>query len=65
MDNAIQRLREAIIETQKNVKFQPVEDTPDGNSYTLQPDVSVFDHFTILLLFTRNCSKLAIKFRNI
>jgi len=28
----LQRLREAILETQKNVKFQPVEDTPDGNS---------------------------------
>ncbi|CAJ2641235.1 unnamed protein product [Trifolium pratense] len=30
LDNAIQKLREAILETQKNVKFQPVEDTPDA-----------------------------------
>lgn len=29
-----QRLREAILNTQKNVKFQPVEDTLDGK---LQP----------------------------
>ncbi|XP_027338830.1 thylakoid lumenal 17.9 kDa protein, chloroplastic [Abrus precatorius] len=29
-DDAIQKLREAILKTQKNVKFQLVEDTPDG-----------------------------------
>ncbi|KAM1035451.1 hypothetical protein ACFX2I_038603 [Malus domestica] len=30
LDNAIQRLKEAILETQKNPKIQIVEDTPDG-----------------------------------
>ncbi|XP_058781265.1 thylakoid lumenal 17.9 kDa protein, chloroplastic [Vicia villosa] len=38
VDNAIQRLREAIIETQKNVKFQPVEDTPDGQYLQAEVD---------------------------
>jgi len=45
-----QRLREAILETQKNVKFQPVEDTPDGNSNT----VLFFINLLLLLLFARN-----------
>ncbi|XP_020212608.1 thylakoid lumenal 17.9 kDa protein, chloroplastic isoform X2 [Cajanus cajan] len=30
LDDAIQKLREAILKTQKNVKFQLAEDTPDG-----------------------------------
>ncbi|AES73052.1 hypothetical protein MtrunA17_Chr3g0132151 [Medicago truncatula] len=38
VDNAIQRLREAILETQKNVKFQPVEDTPDGQYLQAEVD---------------------------
>ncbi|KAL6996936.1 hypothetical protein U1Q18_007060 [Sarracenia purpurea var. burkii] len=29
-DNAIQKLQEAILQTQKNAKIQVVEDTPDG-----------------------------------
>jgi hypothetical protein len=45
----LQKLREAILETQKNVKFQPVEDTPNGNSITLQPAIfSVLEQFTNL-----------------
>ncbi|GAU26765.1 hypothetical protein TSUD_317630 [Trifolium subterraneum] len=38
LDNAIQKLREAILETQKNVKFQPVEDTPDGKYLQAEVD---------------------------
>ncbi|XP_057514799.1 thylakoid lumenal 17.9 kDa protein, chloroplastic-like [Actinidia eriantha] len=29
-DNAIQKLQEAVLETQKNAKIQVIEDTPDG-----------------------------------
>ncbi|XP_016651138.1 PREDICTED: thylakoid lumenal 17.9 kDa protein, chloroplastic [Prunus mume] len=32
-DNAIQRLEEAILETQKNAKIQILQDTPDGGQY--------------------------------
>ncbi|KAK2391431.1 hypothetical protein P8452_28532 [Trifolium repens] len=38
VDNAIQKLREAILETQKNVKFQPVEDTPNGKYLQAEVD---------------------------
>lgn len=65
MDFLFQRLREAILETQKNVKFQPVEDTPNGNSITLKTVVFSFrsiDYFVVV--FARNCSKLAMKYKN-
>ncbi|BAT79388.1 Thylakoid lumenal protein [Vigna angularis] len=38
LDDAIQKLREAILKTQKNVKFQPVEDTPDGQYLEAEVD---------------------------
>ncbi|KAK4256939.1 hypothetical protein QN277_006596 [Acacia crassicarpa] len=37
-DDAIQKLSEAIQETQKNVKFQPVEDTPYGRYLQAEVD---------------------------
>ncbi|MED6172689.1 hypothetical protein PIB30_052319 [Stylosanthes scabra] len=37
-DNAIEKLREAILETQKNVKFQVVEDTPYGQYLQAEVD---------------------------
>ncbi|KAL1301346.1 hypothetical protein AAHE18_18G246200 [Arachis hypogaea] len=37
-DNAIEKLREAILKTQKNVKFQAVEDTPDGQYLQAEVD---------------------------
>ncbi|OIW17117.1 hypothetical protein TanjilG_00195 [Lupinus angustifolius] len=37
-DNAIQKLREAILKTQKNVKFQLVEDTPNGQYLQAEVD---------------------------
>ncbi|KAK7302258.1 hypothetical protein RJT34_13143 [Clitoria ternatea] len=37
-DNAIQELRDAILKTQKNVKFQLVEDTPDGQYLQAEVD---------------------------
>ncbi|KAJ1386200.1 hypothetical protein SESBI_41005 [Sesbania bispinosa] len=37
-DNPIQILREAILKTQKNVKFQLVEDTPDGQYLQAEVD---------------------------
>ncbi|XP_061357626.1 thylakoid lumenal 17.9 kDa protein, chloroplastic [Gastrolobium bilobum] len=37
-DNAVQELREAILKTQKNVKFQLVEDTPDGQYLQAEVD---------------------------
>ncbi|CAJ1975066.1 unnamed protein product [Sphenostylis stenocarpa] len=38
LDDAIQKLREAILKTQKNVKFQLVEDTPDGKYLLAEVD---------------------------
>lgn len=38
LDDAIQKLREAILKTQKNVKFQPVEDSPDGQYLQAEVD---------------------------
>ncbi|XP_059642873.1 thylakoid lumenal 17.9 kDa protein, chloroplastic [Cornus florida] len=38
LENPIQRLQEAILETQKNVKIQVVEDTPDGQYLQAEVD---------------------------
>ncbi|XP_057424059.1 thylakoid lumenal 17.9 kDa protein, chloroplastic [Lotus japonicus] len=38
LDNPIQKLREAILKTQKNVKFLLVEDTPDGQYMQAEVD---------------------------
>ncbi|OVA09557.1 hypothetical protein BVC80_9101g80 [Macleaya cordata] len=37
-ENAVQKLKEAIMETQKNAKIQVIEDTPEGNKY-LQAEI--------------------------
>ncbi|CAK9150333.1 unnamed protein product [Ilex paraguariensis] len=37
-DNAIQKLQEAILKTQKNAKIQLVEDTPDGQYLQAEVD---------------------------
>ncbi|KAJ7957240.1 Thylakoid lumenal 17.9 kDa protein, chloroplastic [Quillaja saponaria] len=38
LDNAVQKLQEAILKTQKNVKFKPVEDTPNGQYLQAEVD---------------------------
>ncbi|XAR50341.1 hypothetical protein NMG60_11004635 [Bertholletia excelsa] len=38
LENAIQKLQEAIMETQKNAKIQVVEDTPDGQYLQAEVD---------------------------